>query len=93
MHSCSYSDSKCLSESLADSYSNWTELTMSSPGAVHTQSSCSNRAWEFLAICEKHPDKKPDRHCPLLPSVYYNNDARLPCGGCGKVEPIALRFG
>ncbi|AYV84361.1 MAG: putative E3 ubiquitin-protein ligase parkin [Hyperionvirus sp.] len=85
---------KCHSEDIEDAKGgNWPDVNGQYDGCVHAkESKCTNRRWEFVAICPKHQDKKPDRHCSLLPGVVSNKAGEI-CGGCGKVEPVVLKFG
>ncbi len=90
---------RCHSYEIEDAKDgNWTELNGQYNNMVHSRVSelqkstkCENKRWEFTGTCYVHPDKKPDRHCPLLPGV-ISNKSNIKCGDCKQIEPILLRW-
>lgn len=71
---------------------NWSELNGHYIDCVHNlKGRCENKRWEFMGKCEKHPNKQPDSHCPLLPGVVTNIN-KLQCDGCKCISPKILRF-
>lgn len=85
---------RCHTEAIAgEKDGNWNELNGAYRGCQHTIAGtrCESKTWEFVGICYRHPNKLPDRHCPLLPGVIANTE-QLPCDVCKAVHPTVHRW-